>query len=328
VSTLWAPLLVAALTCAAILIGAQWRSPRTLFLDHPNERSLHALPVPRIGGLAMAWGASAGLLAAFFLTPDLPWTSVMKWVIPIVILVALGAYDDWKGASVVVRLALQLALSIGAAVMLDMPWIHLWWMTLAIMWMSNLYNFMDGSDGLAGSMTLLGFGGLAWGAWQANAGGVMLIALLVIAAAIPFLMFNWPRAKVFMGDSGSVPLGFGAACLGLYGWSQNYWHLPFVLLCFWPFILDATFTLGRRLLRGEKVWQAHRSHLYQRLILSGLSHGRLLFWAWILMLVCVGCALLTAGSALHGFMLLVLLTACMLAAATIGLSSRREHVQP
>jgi UDP-GlcNAc:undecaprenyl-phosphate/decaprenyl-phosphate GlcNAc-1-phosphate transferase len=321
------PLLIAALMSGAVLIATRITSSRNLFLDHPNERSLHAMPVPRIGGLAMASGVGAGLATALFFAIDQPWTDLVKWVMPIVILVGLGAYDDWKGASVTVRLALQLALSITAALMLDMPWIHLWWMTLSIMWMSNLYNFMDGSDGLAGSMTLLGFGGLAWGAWQANAMGVMLIALLVIAAVIPFLMFNWPRAKVFMGDSGSVPLGFGAACLGLYGWSRDYWHLPFVLLCFWPFILDATFTLGRRLLRGEKVWQAHRSHLYQRLILSGLSHGRLLFLAWVLMLVCVGSALLTARSALHGFMLLVLLTACMLAAATIGLSSRREHAQ-
>jgi UDP-N-acetylmuramyl pentapeptide phosphotransferase/UDP-N-acetylglucosamine-1-phosphate transferase len=156
--------------------------------------------------------------------------------------------------------------------------------TLAVVWMTNLYNFMDGSDGLAGGMAAIGFGALALAAWLGDAPGLAAFCAAIAAAALAFLRFNFPPAQVFMGDAGSIPLGFMAATLGILGAQQNIWPGLFPLLVFSPFIVDASVTLARRGLRGEKIWQAHRSHYYQRVVLLGASHRQLALAAYALML--------------------------------------------
>jgi UDP-N-acetylmuramyl pentapeptide phosphotransferase/UDP-N-acetylglucosamine-1-phosphate transferase len=158
---------------------------------------------------------------------------------------------------------------------------------LATVSMINIYNFMDGSDGLAGGMALLGFGCYGLAAGLAGELPFASVNLTVAAAALAFLFFNFHPARIFMGDSGSVTLGFLAAGLGIMGSLRGYWPVWFSPLVFSPFIVDATVTLARRLLRGEKVWLAHREHYYQRLVRMGCGHRATALLEYGLML-CVG----------------------------------------
>jgi UDP-N-acetylmuramyl pentapeptide phosphotransferase/UDP-N-acetylglucosamine-1-phosphate transferase len=160
-------------------------------------------------------------------------------------------------------------------------------LVLAIAWYVNLYNFMDGSDGLAGGMAVFGFGCYAIAAFLSGADLYGALCASIAAAAAAFLVFNFPPARIFMGDAGSVPLGFLAGALGVVGWSRGYWPLWFPLLVFAPFVCDATLTLLRRLLRGERVWQAHKEHYYQRLVRMGFGHRGT---AWIEYAAMAGCA--------------------------------------
>jgi UDP-N-acetylmuramyl pentapeptide phosphotransferase/UDP-N-acetylglucosamine-1-phosphate transferase len=254
------------------------KSPN-LAIDHPNDRSLHTTPVPRTGGL----GLMAGILIA--------WAMVgQAWLLPlsvcIVFLILLSYFDDmhqlspgWRflghfvAAGVFLRYATPLAPGVGMAIL----------MTLAIVWMTNLYNFMDGSDGLAGGMAFFGFIFYALAAWLATDWALMIVALIVSASAAAFLLFNFHPAKIFMGDAGSIPLGFLAATLGLLGWQRGDWQLYLPILVFSPFIVDATVTLLRRLVQKEKVWQAHRSHYYQRLVQMGYGHKKTALAEYVLM---------------------------------------------
>lgn len=167
---------------------------------------------------------------------------------------------------------------------------------LYILWMTNLYNFMDGMDGFAGGMSLIGFAALALLGWRAGNSDFALLALTVGAASGGFLLFNFPPARIFMGDAGAPTLGFLAAALTLWADAEKLFPLWLGVLVFSPFIVDASYTLLRRLLRGEKVWQAHRQHLYQRLVGSGWSHRRTVIWSWLLMSAVAVSALLAQGS--------------------------------
>ncbi len=159
--------------------------------------------------------------------------------------------------------------------------------------MTNLYNFMDGSDGLAGGMALFGFGFYAAAAWLAGDPALLAISATVSAAAAGFLWFNFPPARIFMGDVGSVPIGFMAGAVGLAGWANGAWAPWFPVLVFSPFIVDATVTLLRRALRGERVWRAHREHYYQRMVQLGLGHRNTAL-LWYALMVAVGVAGLSA----------------------------------
>ena len=115
---------------------------------------------------------------------------------------------------------------------------------------------------------------MRWRPYLADAAGLALLSASVAGAAAGFLPHNWAPARVFLGDAGSVPLGFLAGVLGVAGWTAGAWPAWFPLLVFSPFVVDASVTLLRRALRGERVWHAHREHLYQRMVRSGLGHGR------------------------------------------------------
>jgi UDP-N-acetylmuramyl pentapeptide phosphotransferase/UDP-N-acetylglucosamine-1-phosphate transferase len=151
---------------------------------------------------------------------------------------------------------------------------------------------MDGSDGLAGGMTAIGFSAYAIAAWLGGMIGLSLLSFSIATAAAGFLIFNFPPARIFMGDVGSIPLGFLAGAIGATGWQQGLWPFWFPVMAFAPFIVDASVTLMRRLLRGQRVWQAHRQHYYQRLILSGWSHRKTAASEYALMLACSSAGLL------------------------------------
>jgi UDP-N-acetylmuramyl pentapeptide phosphotransferase/UDP-N-acetylglucosamine-1-phosphate transferase len=165
----------------------------------------------------------------------------------------------------------------------------------ATVWMVNLYNFMDGSDGLAGGMAFFGFGFYALAAWLGGQPSFAVANLTVVAAAGAFLLFNFHPARIFMGDAGSIPLGFLAAALGFLGWQRGIWPLWFPPMVFSPFVVDASVTLLKRLLRREKVWQAHRDHYYQRLVRMGAGHRNTALMEYILMAAVGGASVWAAG---------------------------------
>jgi UDP-N-acetylmuramyl pentapeptide phosphotransferase/UDP-N-acetylglucosamine-1-phosphate transferase len=248
--------------------------------DVPNERSLHQVPVPRMGGV----GLMAGIAAAWaLLLPSLAW-----WVVvPLLALFAVSLVDDMGGLPVRLRLLAHVGaaaiLVSGSGLAAEGAWLALLAAACAV-WMTNLYNFMDGSDGLAGGMALFGFGAYGAGAWLQGNETQALLNFSISAAALGFLRYNFHPAKVFMGDAGSISLGFLAAAMGLWGWREGCWPAWFPLLVFSPFAADASVTLLKRALRGEKIWLAHREHYYQRLVQIGWGHRNVALFAYALML--------------------------------------------
>jgi UDP-GlcNAc:undecaprenyl-phosphate/decaprenyl-phosphate GlcNAc-1-phosphate transferase len=252
--------------------------------DVPNERSLHAVPTPRVGGIGLLAGALP--VAAWF--SDAPLAVLLACA---ALLAAISAADDRRSLPIAVRLPAHVAaaavaiLAIGApsAARAGLGVVEVAVALAALVWMTNLYNFMDGSDGLAGGMTAIGFGTLAIAAAGARQWPLALACAAVASAAVGFLGHNFPPARVFMGDAGSVPLGFLAGALALHGTLSGAWPLALPIVAFSPFIADASVTLARRVLRGEPFWRAHRSHHYQRLVLSGWRPRRLAIAAYLLM---------------------------------------------
>jgi UDP-N-acetylmuramyl pentapeptide phosphotransferase/UDP-N-acetylglucosamine-1-phosphate transferase len=256
-----------------------------LALDRPNERSLHEKPIPRTAGIAVLLG---GALSLAFGAAEL-WAAFSLAGV----LAAVSIADDMRGLPAWSRL---LAHALAASVLVwyvlsPMDLVPMAVLIVAVVWITNLFNFMDGSDGLAGGMALIGFGAFGAAAWLAGERGVAAGCLALAGASAAFLLHNFHPARIFLGDVGAVPLGFLAAGLGLIGWRDDLWPLSFVALVFALFIGDATVTLVRRLLRRERVWQAHRDHYYQRMVRMGLGHRRTAWLAYAAMLVCAAAAL-------------------------------------
>ena len=157
---------------------------------------------------------------------------------------------------------------------------------LYVVWMINLYNFMDGVDGLAAGMAILGFGVYAVIGAMVGDAPFALTNAVVAASAGGFLVFNFPPARIFMGDVGSSLLGLFAAAFSLWGIQGGVFPFWVALLVFSPFIVDATVTLLRRACRREKIWRAHRSHYYQRLAHLGWGHRKTVLWEYALMAAC------------------------------------------
>jgi UDP-N-acetylmuramyl pentapeptide phosphotransferase/UDP-N-acetylglucosamine-1-phosphate transferase len=256
-----------------------------LAMDVPNERSLHGTPTPRTGGIGLFLGATV----AWVLTGGgaLGYLALLTAAISAIFLL-----DDVRSLSVGVRFAAQFVAAIGFVVVSGLQ--PLWLLPLlviGIVWSMNLYNFMDGANGLAGGMAVVGFGAYALGALAGGAVDLAIVSAIVAGAALGFLAWNFDPARIFLGDAGSIPLGFLAAAIGLLGWQGGVWPFWFPLLVFSPFVLDATVTLVHRALRGEKVWQAHKVHYYQRLVGLGWSHRCMALSEYAVMIAAAGSAL-------------------------------------
>ncbi len=301
-------IIIAVLTAMAFAISA-WFTRRfcdpgsaVYILDHPNDRSLHDRPVPRGGGLAI-------LIAIFVCGAVVAWLQPERGLASIalsIFLVAVVSFiDDRYSVPPIYRL---LAHTVAAAVIvyngyvlerLEIAGTGLNWSGAAgvvlsmlfAVWMTNLYNFMDGMDGFAGGMAVFGFGIFAVMGWTAGHNTFLAINSIIAAAAAGFLIFNFPPARIFMGDIGSSVLGLVAASLSLWGARDGVFPFWIALLVFSPFIADATVTLIRRLFRGEKVWQAHKTHFYQRLVQAGWGHRKTVLWEYVLMAACAGSAI-------------------------------------
>ena len=275
---------------AALAVGWLARGPASTFaLDQPNARSLHETPVPRTGGIGLLLGIAAGWAVAGFRLPGL-------LLIGFVLLVGVSLADDLRerGLPVGFRLLVQLAAASLALLALEQPsasWACFAMTVLAIGWMSNLYNFMDGADGLAGGMALFGFLAYAVAGFLSGNTPFAMLNLAVAAASAGFLLHNFHPARIFLGDTGSVPLGFLAAVFGVVGWQNQDWTWWFPILVFSPFILDASLTLAKRMCVRAAIWRAHRDHYYQRLVRMGWGHRRTAIAAYVLMFLCAIVAL-------------------------------------
>lgn len=289
-----------ALAVALVLTRAFARpGSRLRILDYPNERSLHSRPVPRTGGIAILIGILAGV-SVFALIEGAP-PARLLWLGVAIMLVAFVSFlDDRRPLSPRYRLAVQIAaasllLAAGLAIeTLPLPGVSIslspaiaaTLTLLYVVWMTNLYNFMDGMDGFAGGMAIFGFGSLGTLAWVAGHEHFAAFNFVIAASAVGFLFFNFPPARIFMGDTGSSVLGFLAA--GMSTWGNYVGAVPLwvSVLIFMPFIADATVTLLWRLFRGEKVHEGHKSHYYQRLVQLGWAHRQAVLLEYVLMSVC------------------------------------------
>ena len=258
---------------------------RTLVLDTPNERSLHERPVPRTGGIAVFLGAAMSV-----------WFGAAQLWLPIVIALSLAAVsfvDDLRGMPTAARLVAHFAAAAALVWYASRPTdpVTAIIVIVAVAWITNLYNFMDGADGLAGGMALIGSGAYAVAAGASGDMALTALCVALVAASAAFLIYNFHPARIFLGDVGSIPLGFLAAALGVVGWRDDVWPPWFPILVFAPFIGDATVTLLKRLLRGDRIWQAHREHYYQRMVRMGLGHRCTAWLAYVAMMVCAAAAL-------------------------------------
>lgn len=257
-------------------------------VDLPNHRSLHSNPTPRTGGMAIIAGLICAIAAGWAVHSQMPLQALGLAVI----LSGVSLADDRHDLPIGVRLAAHLIAAGLFTAWLQFPQPSWWSMAvavLAIAAMTNFYNFMDGSNGLAGGMAVIGFA--TYGAASMGAPGFAACCFAIAAAAGAFLCFNL-GGRIFMGDGGSVPLGYLAATLGLEGWYRDLWPLWFGPLVFAPFLVDATVTLLRRAMRGDRFWQAHREHYYQRVVRMGASHGQLALMEYALMAASAASAML------------------------------------
>lgn len=314
------------------LLGISWAGTaaarryalRRRILDIPNERSSHVRDTPRGGGIVIAvYGAVAPLLLA------------SRGVLPAGIAVTLAAsgalvggigwIDDVRCLSARSRLTLHL---VACGMILWVAWpaglglILAPVVLLAMAWVLNLYNFMDGIDGIAGLQAVItaGFMGLML---RNEAPGLALFLLGLSAVCAGFLIWNWAPARIFMGDVGSGYLGFAFAGAALLG--QALGAVPAYLLLFplIPFVLDATITLILRIARRERIHEAHRSHLYQRLVQRGWSHSAVA--------TCFGLAALAgaaAAMALHEYQRFLLLVALGYPALLVLISLLALRLRP
>jgi Fuc2NAc and GlcNAc transferase len=232
-------------------------------LDHPNARSSHEVPTPRGGGLAIVAAFSIGLFV--LVTRD--WTDAgLVWVLlpPALMVAAVGFLDDHGHVRRTYRLLIHLVAAGWCAWWLlpDWPPWALVLVTPGLAWFVNLYNFMDGIDGIAASEAIFLAGATAALGLLSGMLALAIVGSVLAAASAGFLVWNRPPARIFLGDVGSGFLGLtiGAVLLGAAADTGNPW--PWLLL---PsiFVVDASVTLVKRVLRGERFYEAHRSHAYQ-----------------------------------------------------------------
>lgn len=273
-------------------------------LDHPNQRSSHSSPIPRGCGIMFPILWSLGLLFLYFIGFLNIW--YLRVFLPPVFLISIvGFLDDkhqlaarWRFLAQLVATVYILIIAGGFSTFnLGIITIHWGWLgyviiALALLWATNLYNFMDGIDGISAVEGLFVFGVGGYFIWRAGGSELAIIVWSVAVIIFGFLLWNKPPAKIFMGDAGSTFLGFLVALFAIVG--EKKYHvsaLLWVILCgvFW---FDATLTLIRRLINGDKWYQAHKLHAFQRLLLQQWSHGKILLGVVAINIVLVAFAFL------------------------------------
>jgi FlaA1/EpsC-like NDP-sugar epimerase/UDP-N-acetylmuramyl pentapeptide phosphotransferase/UDP-N-acetylglucosamine-1-phosphate transferase len=273
---------------AAVLLKFLRGTTGVLALDVPNARSSHSNATPRGGGVVMVVAVTVGMLAGAIAFPA--WRPLALSFLPAALVIAGVSFIDdrrplptWLRFAVHVGSALALVAMTGIWRQIELPWAAILPLggvlasVITVLWivgLSNAYNFMDGIDGIAGLQAV--FAGMAWAAAgiALDSLPIAVMGVLISSSAAGFLLHNWSPARIFMGDVGAVFLGFTFAALPLLAAPADPRAPIFAALVVWPFIVDSAFTLARRTLRGEPIFAAHRQHVYQRLVETGLSHGQ------------------------------------------------------
>jgi Fuc2NAc and GlcNAc transferase len=292
---------------AGVFVVRRWLEARQV-LDIPNQRSSHQSPVPRGGGLAIA--VVVLLVIALGMPPEMSPTQTLALINGSVLIAGVSFLDDLRSLSNRLRLLVQLSAAV-VSVLAFGPWSRIaitagttltlntaLGATLAILWiagLTNAYNFMDGIDLIASGQAIAA--GLGWAALGslADSRALSLAGTSIAFSAAAFAVHNRPPARIFMGDVGSAFLGYLLASMTLLGLNRTPLLGTCGILLVWPFVFDTSFTFLRRLIRGEAVFRAHRSHLYQRLVITGMSHAGVSLLYFVLASVGVGCAIAIAA---------------------------------
>lgn len=306
-----------------MVLRLAWRNG---LLDYPGPRQSHDHPTPTGAGVAIV----ASIIFASLLSREMV-ESRMWWVIlaGMAVLSVAGWIDDRKPLSSLLRLALQLAVVIPLIAWVvnpvwnpGLPWLAFW--AFILVGVINAYNFMDGSDGMAGFQAV--FSGLVMSIIFMGTGAMdlALAAALLAGSCAGFLPLNFPTARIFMGDSGSVPVGWCIAGLLLLGVSRGIISIPESFLVLILFLVDSGLTLLARVIRREQWYTAHKEHVYQRLIGHGWSHSRVLLFYQAINIVLVAPALVLARMypdqawTIAGVMFLLTSTGWYLASLRLG----------
>lgn len=278
------------LTYFGVEIFRRWSLRKNLF-DVPNERSSHKTPTPRGGGVVIVLVCLIFYaLNALFYGGNFAWS----YLVGATLIAVVSWLDDLYSISFVWRLLIH-CLAAGLVIFEPGFWTEIYLPFFGntefgffqffgsilafswIVWLTNAYNFMDGIDGIAGVQALAA--GIGW-FLVGSLFGLDTTAIyggILAFSAIGFLIHNWQPAKIFMGDVGSAFLGFTFACLPFLARNENAANgaiMPLIaILLVWFFVFDSVFTFIRRLLKKQKVWTAHREHLYQKMVIAGRTHA-------------------------------------------------------
>ncbi len=306
------------------LVGVfeKWLTSRRI-LDVPNSRSSHETPTPVGAGIIIV----VFTLLSLFFYELVSGRGILFWTIYVggIAIAIVSWLDDIKSIPAVVRFAVHSIAAVLAVwqftgfekiaiydgVVIDFGQFGGIITVLWIVWLTNAYNFMDGIDGLAGVQAVVG--SAAWGIFGLIFGlnHIVLLSLIILASSSGFLVYNSRPARVFMGDVGSAFLGYTFAILPLIALAENGSgsiknFIPLAGIGFvWIFVADTVTTFVKRCIAMEKVWQAHRRHIYQELIKSGYSHVRITLFYGVLMIIAAGAVLAEASTPLSGVTIIV-----------------------
>ncbi len=300
-------LVLVAISYFAVDRTRDWLLKRRV-IDQPNERSSHSIPTPRGGGLVIVIITLVVALVSMFLAKN--WLQGIVFVVVGSAVAWIGWQDDVRSLSPKTRFLFQALAAIATVIglgyfdtitipLLGELRLGIIGILITILWIMgliNAYNFMDGIDGISGSVALTA--SLGWllllGVNGQFSSPVFWIALAIAATNLGFLGHNWPPARIFIGDVASTFLGYCFAVIPLL--TINHMEDSFLLavILMWAYILDTSITFLRRLIKGEAVFSAHRTHIYQRLVISGYqvssitslyllltSFGVVLAYAWV-----------------------------------------------
>lgn len=278
------------LSAVLVRVFYHYAIKQRVLLDIPNARSSHQEATPRGGGIvfALLWFL---VVLVSFACHQLSLQQLIVILPGTLIVTLLGYWDDYKDLTAKKRLIIQLlAAIVCVSIFGEVPSLHLfgqsiiylgpWGIILTILgliWSTNLYNFMDGLDGMAAveALFVFGMGGLLF--WHAGALQMAYLVWALVPLVAGFLIWNWPKARVFMGDGGSYCLGFLVGLFALIG--DRWYNIPVAMwvILYSVFWFDATLTLIRRAFRRENLSQAHREHAFHRLQRVGFSHAQMLY---------------------------------------------------
>jgi UDP-GlcNAc:undecaprenyl-phosphate GlcNAc-1-phosphate transferase len=273
---------------------------RVRIMDTPNERSAHRSPVPKSGGIAIVATFCIGIVAVYLISERaiIAHGYFFGFVFSSLLVAAISFYDDYTNRSYKIKLLAQILAAVTVLItgividQMKLPFVGavcLGWMgyPLTLLWvigLTNAFNFMDGLDGFAGGVGLIVSIFFCYISYTQGSTFIYIICYTLIAGTLGFLVYNIHPAKIFMGDVGSAFLGFTFAVMAIIAFSFDHSHTSFFVmpLLLFNFIYDTAFTFFRRLIRGENVLEAHRTHLYQLFDRLGYGNRRVCYFHYLL----------------------------------------------